>query len=71
MKFPILISAVTVCAILLLSTSRNPSTAYATPQSPAAGIARCDAEAYVMDKDPNGLNVRAPGENLKDYRESP
>jgi SH3-like domain-containing protein len=62
MKFPIMASAVTVCAILLLLTSRNPSTAYAAAQSPAPGIARCDAEAYVMDKDPNGLNVRATPE---------
>ena len=66
MKLPIMVSAVTVCAILMLLTSRNPSTAYAAPQSPAAGIARCDAEAYVVDNDPNGLNVRAtPGKTSK------
>src|SRR5215213_11970894 len=61
-----LTTLLTGCALLILMPpSRTPS-ARAQERRAAAAVTPCNLSAYVVDHDPNGLNVRSgPGATFK------
>jgi len=62
-RFTTLLLAVSLAAGLVISTG-----APTYPQGPMGGhiVTRCDVDAYVIDRDPNGMNVRSgPGSTYK------
>lgn len=59
LKLSIAFFAFSICALVILSIPDNVSSAGSSGHSTPRSILRCDAEAYVTDRDPNGLNVRS------------
>ena len=61
MRFALLLTTLLVCILVGLAGSEVETSAY---QQGGYAIVPCDVAAYVIDKDPNGLNVRSgPGKN--------
>ena len=55
-----------LCAFSILLSPSRTSTARAQDGKAAAAVAPCDLNAYVIDQDPKGLNVRSgPGSTFK------
>lgn len=56
-----------LCAFLVVMPPSRPSSARAQEErKAAAAVTPCDLSAYVVDQDPNGLNVRSgPGATFK------
>ena len=59
MKIPILLGSTCMGIYFLIFSTCSGAEANNLPQHSDAAVTRCDAEAYVVDRDPNGLNVRA------------
>jgi SH3-like domain-containing protein len=61
-----LASLLILCAALILSPPSRTPAARAQGKTAAAPVTPCDLSAYVIDHDPNGLNVRSgPGSTFK------
>ena len=59
MRSATIVIVLILCACLALATTTVDIVAYPSSQQGAAPIIPCDVAAYVMDKDPHGLNVRS------------
>ncbi len=59
MRYMILFIALILCLSLSLFHATSDTLAGSQNQSTSQAISPCDIAAYVIDRDPNGLNVRA------------
>src|SRR5829696_8647999 len=61
-RFAMLTLAPGLCAGLALSAASGVAPAYAPGRAGGEATTRCDVKAYVVDRDPKGMNVRSgPG----------
>lgn len=66
MRFTILLIAPSLCADLVNFVASGTSPTDPPRQTASKAITRCDVEAYVIDRDPKGMNVRSgPGSTHK------
>ena len=59
MRFALFVAILFLCVVIGVIGAEIDTSAYQQPKQNANTVVGCDVSAYVIDHDPNGLNVRS------------